>query len=1267
MTFDGTLNATPQVSPLDAGLTNAGSDGSGSGSVNNFSSITSTAGGSAQYVADLVFTPLSVLPYVNSSGKGLVIGVPAATPTANAMITAVSATLPTVTVTHADTTQDTPNLYGPVWADHNFDLPFVMYQLLKASDGTQYTVLPTDVVTATIPFATVTVGGLGPNGPITNQTIDNYVGRYEPGLNGCPDLTPRPILRPGWCTVGGFFNDAPIHPGRNGRLRFPQLSNATYDYATNTIEYLTPNTNALGIIWSLGNSNQIDSTQIPVPEGVYSFVFQDQHALDPTNYLKVWIVAPTTTCAGADTSAGPGTGTGSTYVRSVAADGVTVTISYWLRYASDPNVTHGYNLDLFVYLKSQSGFFDRAGSGGAAGSGPISNFWCFSPATRRRRSTIRAAAAVGTSPSLPAFGGTSSPNTTGYPTSGSSFTTVRYSGPFPEASGNDTSDPLAMSTYLKLCLTAANGNGPSSLRSIYSAFESWVDPADLPTAALWSYANDIVSPSKQVTVTSIRAYNTNPSSGTYAWSSTRIYHPLLGFDGFDNTMRTGPNGVSIPMGAYIDLTAHAGGTSDNGASLNGVYMEAVCSAPHPFRGADILNFVFISTQANYLATTGGANTTLPGTVTATAANTTITFTGSVTIANGTTLALDSSGLAYHIGTGGTNTVFTIDPPYQGSNASGLTATLTAALKIAPNQGVCYPTSETTFVFTNANYLNYVSGVKGLAATSTITVSLTGIKPLTEGGIGSPEFWTKAAVEVGAKPWFFTTIGMSDACLQQLAINMAPYCPPGTIVQFELGDEHWNGGPGQYTNGQCITYGSLLKYVTPGTVVNDFYTVPASNPTLNYDEAYVVIHAHQHAVLQAQFDALGSGILVEGVYGSWYTDGTNVTTSNMIAAATGTLANGSKLTQKVPIGSIAIAPYQETPTTNTTYNAAISTTGTNPGSWPTAADQRLSETLFQVLLEPVGQVCSSHVGYRGLRRERRSGGDRPDQRTAEPDRLRVGRRRIDARPGCPRGDRPVLRSPGPYSPDFTGFASVITSYLQGLQDGDPRVPNSGLTASNYQNLTQVNSGWVINPVQYWELVLFQNQPPGDGYGNLYSTFPEPGTLELPASGYTLPSPNQFASAQGGAPGLHGYNVAYDRTNQSIALMAILNWIEAAGIQPPTPPSPSFTVRPARILPNNTTAVTLVFSGVGTSWTSGSTISIQNSVTGSTNVTAGTWTAISTDVATLTVTTPTGSGSPAAVAGTRTYTITIDAVVSPALSVAPRRNRWFRGLNRLMRAG
>jgi hypothetical protein len=1195
-TLDGTLGDTPAAN--NAGLANSGTAGAGSGNVNVLSVFSSTSGGSAEYVADLTWTPVPQVPYVGSSGQLFYIGFesPTGTPSAGAVLTAVTDTLPTVLVNG-----DAVSLYGPVWSDTTHETPFVCYQFLDGS-GNQLQIAKTDVVTYSIPFGVVTTQGLGPNGPVTDGAAANYVGQYPPGFGGCSDFTPNPKLKLGFSGWGVGVYDSSTQPFMNSRLRMGAFSQGTYD-SNHTLLYIPAN-EALDLnYWDSGASNNIDSLAMPTQEGVYTFVFQDTNALSSTAQLKIWLTGNTNTCSGSDTSGGPGTGSGTTYLRTVAADGVTVTVSYWLTYPSDPNYTHGYNMGLTLYMKSQSGYITQAGAGGAAGSGPISNFWAFVP--------------------------------------GDSTTTMYsdYTGPFPLASGNNTSNPLAISNYTKGFLTAANGAGAWTVRQFtQNGIANWQVPDDLPSVNLWSYADDIPGPS--VTINYVRNYNTNPESETYAYSSTKIYHRLLGFDGTDS------------VGNYIDLTLHTGGEADMGA-WGGYFLEAVCDNPHGYRGGDMIQTPSIlPTDGPYfLPCTGGISPpTINGVSATIESSTSITFASSQTVPNGTYFYFspDTSGQGYRIGTGGTGTTFTFAPPFPGTTPSAGTATSCAVADLGNVLCPVYPTSATTFVF-YCSTPGYVSGSLALlsATAIAITPNFNATPYRTIGGAGPYEFLVSGCTEVGAIPWIQTMPLMSDACLQQLAINIAPYLPDNGTVIVELMDEHWNFG--QVGVQFCVTYGNLSKYVTPGTVVNEYYTAPESPTALGVDQAYTLIVAHHHNVLQAQFDAIGTGIKVFRLFGSQWA--TSSVTSDMV-----NLAVGDMVKQPIPMSGIAVGPYLEPAGSNATFVAALATTGDNPGSWPVAAVAdfcqhwlKYSVSLWDLYAGHttaiaaygtgggptgvVGQIngLPALVGYEGDFNGPNGSGHGVNQVLSDA------------------ATADMYYSPGPYPP-YTGNAASTTAFLQAIQDGDPRVSGSGLYGIA---ATGVPMDWSPTP-EFWGQVLWSNQPPGDGLGNLYPTFQ---SQNLPSG-----SPNQFASAQGGAAGGGGYGVAYDRQNQLLSLNAFLDWIAAAAAPTLTP---SFTVKPTRIQPNVTTPRTLTLAGLGTSWSSGSVVSIQNSVSGTTNVVAGTWTAISTTSATLSVTTPAASGSPAAAAGTGSYTITVDGITSAPLVVGGRRKGWFRGMGRLAR--
>jgi hypothetical protein len=125
-------------------------------------------------------------------------------------------------------------------------------------------------------------------------------------------------------------------------------------------------------------------------------------------------------------------------------------------------------------------------------------------------------------------------------------------------------------------------------------------------------------------------------------------------------------------------------------------------------------------------------------------------------------------------------------------------------------------------------------------------------------------------------------------------------------------------------------------------------------------------------------------------------------------------------------------------------------------------------------------------------------------------------------------------------------------------------------------------------------------------------------------------------------LGGNGKSNDIVNQSVSAYGFQTW--TLGVVPPPPPSPaSFVVHPTQVNSNTSTAQSIALSGTMTTWTSGSTISVTNSLSGATAVTAGTFTATSNIAASLGVTTGAGVG---------TWRITVDGIDGPLMTtVAP----------------
>jgi hypothetical protein len=1142
----GTLGATPQAG--DTALANAGSLGAGAGNEYVLSSINPSGGaGSAIYVADLSYTvPCEIHPQVTNSGNLVVFLMTApgnGTPT---NITAIGAN-PTVRVNAV-----TKSLYGPVWTDTTHQNPYVAYQLPAP-------VLNTDVVDFTIPFGAITTT-LGVCANVASPTvIPNYVGQPEPGLGGLSSFTVHPTTMGCGVNLGGalFVNYWGYWLAKNLRLRWGTpftlgsgTSAATYNGTdptlletwtangtmsafmsnpsiTNGIEiagalqgswtanngsgsvtttisqtlnigavltfstdgsagFYTVTATATGTSFSItptyGGSNtttavahQAGQSGFPVPEGCYSFVFEDANA-NNGNALVVWLVGSTTTSTGTDTIASGFTGSNGA-TRTVS--GTTVTITYPnVRYLSNPNLNSGYNLGLFVYFKSPLGYWNH--------NSTIGNFWAFGP--------------------------------------GDATCPGGYTGPHPNFAGNDRSDPFAIASWVQSTLTTTNGSGPACLRAMecignFGGVTNYQQPADVQPGNIFTFG---LQAATNIAVAAVRYYNIDPTNGTYAWSSPKLYHPLLGFSGTDS------------VGSYLDLNAN-GGASDAGQVLdtwgaggnpdNWAVMEFRTSSAHGLRSGDQVVFPSLPSSANNVPCTGGTTGALSGTATVTNGSAAVTFSTSQTLATNQclTFSADTTGQCYRIVTGGTGTSFSLFPTYTGTNSSTSTIAKTAGTSFNNLKGAVWVTSATTFAMLCANNFGITTGNSVQTLTGTAEVALSfNISPQQRGSVCSYGFIAHmAAIWPGCAAWIPIMPYSSDTLLQAIADEMAPYLLANSTVICESGLEHWNS---TFPSGPYYSvFGNLLKYCPSLANVNSYYLNLAAGPpngsaVLSRDAAYTLISGHQHDVLQAQFDTHGKGIKVYRLFGSQYPSTT--VTPNMIGFACGSLGNSSTggLQRHVPMSGVAIAPYMDSPgsaaNTDTTWRHACATSGTNPGSWPCNAIHDWYRFWLKYSLTNWGYLANHRNECNAY-----NGASAFGQVNAKPQVVayEAAAEFIDPADGT------FLEHDLYFS---TGMAGTVDALLQALQDGSPLVANSGLSLCA---LYQFGGDWGgVTEQQLWSLIIYAFQPLGAGLSN------------------------QFSTAQGGSPGT---GKCYDISNQAPGMPRVQNWINAQNaVTPPPPPPP-----------------------------------------------------------------------------------------------------------------
>ena len=545
----------------------------------------------------------------------------------------------------------------------------------------------------------------------------------------------------------------------------------------------------------------------------------------------------------------------------------------------------------------------------------------------------------------------------------------------------------------------------------------------------------------------------------------------------------------------------------------------------------------------------------------------------------------------------------------------------------------------------------VSGTSGVldkpyvgATSETSTVYLPWlVTPNAKTGLAPYAFFANLAAQwEGCELWIPLPPHMSAACLQQIADDMAPYLLEGATVICEEGDENWNTSFPLYALTRL--YGNLIQYVEVGTEISNYFESPGR--TLDSTEAYCVTSSQKHDILQAQFDTWNKGINVGRCIGSQF-GGSNFTTEIISFCKT-----GLGVTSPIPIGLIPVAPY-----VNPNWNSgSIDTTYQN---WTTsslgAANPTAINAWFRHYLKystefaaAIAQQTTALEAYDGPTGYACQIGNLPGNYTYEGSIQQI------INPDAATKQLNPLQHDVFYNP---GFAGSWNAWAQALQDG-------GLDVTTYFTL---GGAWG----ELWSAVIYQQQQPGDGSTNLYTSDQAGG------DGYSHDYPNTSVALQQLRNWIAGANVpsgssaatlsiteAYDgrdlaatagsgAVSATIAISGASDRVDlraggALGIT---------RVSPSKIQPNTSSAITLTLLGSGTSWTDESTATITNSVVGTTTVTAGTLTVISATMATLTVTTGSGTG---------TFTVSLGGATSPNCAVGSKPAGWHPQMSRHGRA-
>jgi hypothetical protein len=1059
--------------------------------------------------------------------------------TANSVITSISG-VPTFYVGGVQVSSE--NVYGPFWCDSAHDSPDVWFRITPALTSAS-------VVTVTVPANCINTA-LGGNTLVSSPApVLNSFGSLEPvygevtawaapskckaacNLDNGPWIVTQPqphaanlALRMAWQTVG------------SGTVTFSSTDNSQVQSWSATsgllFSYLSDYTGA----------NGIDALGYPSMPGQYVISWVDAN-FGTGSESKCFLAASSTTAALTVTPSDgkPEPASATTYsggVRTTMA-GNRVVITYAnVGYFSNPNAA-GYNMNLRVVLGNASKQW-------AAGN------------------TISGLIVVGPNDTLAAV----------------------------------LANPYAVNQNLKSVLMASNGNGPATIRAmntvnggVYGNIINYSTDCQHLTQA--SYATSRATISRNLTISSIRRYSTDPTNPVVSWSSTKFYDWSLAPDGTD------------AIGPYIDLTirnATQHGLTDNGQHLNPYPSQGKTAAAeltivaHGLRTGDTITFP--GSGALYWPITGGATTALP-TANVVNGSPSVTFATAVTVPahtnQGVAFGDDSTGQAYLLGnsTGSpiVATTWTMFPAYQGTTAGASTCAMTAYANLSSATASVVVTDAdhvaiccALCVFATApssGPIQQLSGTAAVPVTTPTPISLSVVSGNPYNLAVAPiAFYAALSAQVNCQeiqvPF---QLNMTDACIDSIIDEFATVAPAGMRMAIELCDEAWNNTFPAFVPTQ--QWGNRAAFVANGAVPH----TPATARALGLYEAYAANIAHKWDVAQARMDTYDRGYKVVRCIGVQFGD-------NVYAEQAVTYANTNSIAfDRAMTGAYVYCPSSS----NTTWAEACATTGTNPGSLTVAEIADVAR--FYIKNSPTWWGYHSS-NYNALQNY--------NVTTTKPI--------MTCYESAMQNNIPTWNGPlafdGWYNQSFT---DLFNAYGQSLEDGDPRVPGSGCQIANHYTHGSQRSNGTTGESQLWSLQVYQGQQPGDGSTNLMTTTQATGT---------------------------GNGINNDINNNSPALAAWLAWIGAANT-PAGGPMPSFTVFSTTLQQYATSPVILVLDGTATSWNSGSSVSVQNSVTGTTTAVAGTWTAITDTSATLGVTTGAGAG---------TFTVTIDGIVSPPLTVA-----------------
>ncbi len=485
------------------------------------------------------------------------------------------------------------------------------------------------------------------------------------------------------------------------------------------------------------------------------------------------------------------------------------------------------------------------------------------------------------------------------------------------------SNQVATDANVVAYLTAPNGRTPGALRFMdvvndFGGMSNFTDPFDFagitPTAQPWGTSGPGTT---TATFPYARFLNTDPSNGTYAWSSPKLYGTQAwAASGTDTFVLTGTTtsgsavvtgvtgtpmagatvtGTSIPAGTQIAAVGSGGTTITLASAVTGNPVNATASgsvtltATMPYlqlpaaddgkwTGINSAGVVELRSSVPHGLRTGmvgvvsGVSTvpivSVTNPVNFSGANIFTWVTGPYTLVAATYVGAAGAGGAPGRVNSTSEITLAVTPTGTTTNGSAVitgVSSLSGVSAGAAISGTGIP-GGTTVVSSGSGQIKMSAN-----ATASGSVTLTIADPWTcavtmpYGGGDVPYEYAAAMVAAlpGCALWCNLPASASDATIAAIAQKVVANIGATNPIILEYGNENWNGTFIQTS--YCGSVTTLLGYLSAGTTFFGNMTASGSSP-----QAATVLAAHAYDVFTAAWVAAGqSASRVKRSFGSWW--------------------------------------------------------------------------------------------------------------------------------------------------------------------------------------------------------------------------------------------------------------------------------------------------------------------------------------------------------------------------------------------------------------